>query len=307
MCDFSFSEPPLVSVVIPFYNGVGWLLEAVDSVLAQTYHRFELILVDDGSTESVELLKKYQDPRIIYIHQKNQGGAVARNTGIEHAKGKYIAFLDADDLFSPNKLEVHVKYMEQHPEVNLSYTSYQRITETGEFISFQDSGSRVYRDYIDLILGNQIATPTVMIQRCFIEEHAIRFEEGIHTGEDSLFWIAVAKKGRIQGIDTVLTSVRMRAGSTTYNIPKVIDAQKMLLRKELGSDLGWIKKSIIKSKVFQNIARSSFSISSFGDAIRYLALSVMICPFRVFSIAWSIICCMLKFKKKRSATSDSKV
>lgn len=306
MCDFSSSKPPIVSVVVPFYNKIEWLLEAVDSVLAQTYHNFELILVDDGSTDSLESLKKYQDSRIIYIHQKNQGSAAARNTGLECANGKYIAFLDADDLFLPNKLDAQVEYMEQHPEFNLSYTSYQRIAEKGEFVSFQDSGTCVYRHYTDLILGNQIATPTVMMQKCFIEEHAVRFEKGVHVGEDSLFWIAVAKNGRLQGIDAVLTSVRMREGSTTYNIPAVVDAQKMLLCKALGSDLGWIKRNIVKSKVFQNIARSCFSISSFRDAIRYLVLSVMFCPFRIFSITWSIICCMLKPQKTGKSTSANK-
>lgn len=94
-----------VSVIIPFYNRVKWLREAVHSVFVQTYQDFEVILVDDGSSESLDELAELKDERIRYVRQQNKGPSAARNAGLDLAHGRYIAFLDADDIFWPMKLE----------------------------------------------------------------------------------------------------------------------------------------------------------------------------------------------------------
>ncbi|AFZ13625.1 glycosyl transferase family 2 [Crinalium epipsammum PCC 9333] len=117
---------PLVSVIIIFLNGEEFIDEAIQSVLGQSYQKWELLLVDDGSTDrSIEIAKKYieQYPNKIYYleHEKHQncGMSASRNLGIRHSKGKYVAFLDADDVWLPHKLEQQVKLMEAHPEVGL--------------------------------------------------------------------------------------------------------------------------------------------------------------------------------------------
>ena len=102
-----------VSVIIPFYNGIHWLCEAVESALNQTYSNIEIIIVNDGSTEDItEFLKKFGDS-IVYAYQKNQGAASARNYGIKLANGDYIAFLDADDIWLPTKLEKQIFFIEE--------------------------------------------------------------------------------------------------------------------------------------------------------------------------------------------------
>jgi glycosyltransferase involved in cell wall biosynthesis len=107
---------PLVSVIIPVYNGQQYLAAAIDSVLEQDYRPLEIIVVDDGSTdESARIAQSYSE--VLYLYQANGGAAAARNTGIAAAHGEIIAFLDHDDLWTPNKLQVHVTYLLEHPEV----------------------------------------------------------------------------------------------------------------------------------------------------------------------------------------------
>ncbi len=105
-------KQPLVSVVIPFYSGLNWLEEAIESVLKQTYKNIEIIVINDGSKENVsEIVDKYGS-YIRLINQENRGPASARNKGIKMASGKYIAFLDSDDLWMPEKLAKQIAFME---------------------------------------------------------------------------------------------------------------------------------------------------------------------------------------------------
>src|SRR5438093_5382562 len=112
---------PLVSVVIPVYNGERYLVDAIQSVLDQTYRNFEVIVVDDGSTDESAAVAKRFGEAIRYVHQANGGVSKARNTGIAEARGAYLAFLDQDDLWLPEKLAVQVAYLDSHPEVGAVY------------------------------------------------------------------------------------------------------------------------------------------------------------------------------------------
>ena len=123
-----------VSVIIPAYNGDRYIRDAIASVFAQSYTDYELIIVDDGSTdETAQIIKNYGD-RINYISQSNQGVAQARNTGLAAAQGKYIAFLDQDDFFYPNKLSRQVKLMEQNPRLGMIGSGWDIVNAQGEAI-----------------------------------------------------------------------------------------------------------------------------------------------------------------------------
>jgi glycosyltransferase involved in cell wall biosynthesis len=133
----SQSAAPQVSVIIPSYNCAAYLPEALDSVLAQTYSDFEIIVIDDGSTDqTAELLQAYcnqHGSKITVICQKNQGVAVARNHGIQQAKGNWIAFLDADDILLPDKLAAQLAVAAAHPEAGLIHSGWQRVDSQGKF------------------------------------------------------------------------------------------------------------------------------------------------------------------------------
>jgi glycosyltransferase involved in cell wall biosynthesis len=123
-------QQPLVSVIIPVYNGARFLRAAVESVFAQTYRPFEVIVVDDGSADdSGDIAQSFPDVR--YMRQENQGVAAARNNGIEAARGEFFAFLDQDDLWAPEKLRLQIEHLLNHPEVGYTLSQQQFFLEPG--------------------------------------------------------------------------------------------------------------------------------------------------------------------------------
>ena len=208
---------PTVSVVIPSYNTpIEWLSQAVHSVLGQTYPDLEIIIVDDGSTEPVARCLGIRDDRVRCVRQENKGPAAARNHGIRLALGQHIAFLDADDLFLPTKLERQVAAMRLHPEVLLSHTSYQRMTADGTPVRLVRSGTLTGRVYPQIIRRCTIATPTVMVRSEALGERR-RFEESLRVGEDVIMWTGLAKEAAILGIDEPLTKVRIHGNNASLS------------------------------------------------------------------------------------------
>jgi glycosyltransferase involved in cell wall biosynthesis len=123
-------KDPLVSVIIPVYNGARYLRAALESVFAQTYRSFEVIVVDDGSVDdSGNIAQSFPD--VLYVRQENQGVAAARNKGIEVARGEYFAFLDQDDLWTPEKLKLQIGHLLSHPDLDYTLTYLQFFLEPG--------------------------------------------------------------------------------------------------------------------------------------------------------------------------------
>jgi glycosyltransferase involved in cell wall biosynthesis len=125
------SLPPKVSVIIPAYNGDRFLVDAIESVFNQTYKNYEIIIIDDGSTDNTRTILEPYFNKISYIYQTNQGVAAARNRGIKEAKGEYIAFLDQDDYFLPEKLEKQVEILDKKPHIGMVHSGWYRVNEVG--------------------------------------------------------------------------------------------------------------------------------------------------------------------------------
>jgi glycosyltransferase involved in cell wall biosynthesis len=135
------SSTPLVSVIIPVYNGERYLSRAIESVIAQEYRPIEIIVVDDGSTDqSARVIRRYQE--CIYLFQQNQGHASARNLGALKAQGELIAFLDADDVWLPSKLLFQVRYLIEHPDIGYVITHMRPMLEDG--VNWPSSLNRAY-------------------------------------------------------------------------------------------------------------------------------------------------------------------
>ena len=125
---------PRVSVIIPTYNREKYIAETINSVLDQTFSDYEIIVVDDGSADNTErLIREQFADEVIYLSKPNGGPASARNMGMRVAKGEYIAFLDSDDLWLPEKLAIQTRFMDAHPEIGLTYS--WALTKTGRKIS----------------------------------------------------------------------------------------------------------------------------------------------------------------------------
>lgn len=205
-----------VSVIIPFYNHLDWLYEAIDSVFAQTYPIHEVILVNDGSKEDMtEFLQKYGD-KIIYLYQENAGPAAARNNGIRHATGDYIAFEDSDDIWLPMKIEKEVAFMEEIGAMWCHTGFYYWWPETGRLKVVNTS-----RDYGDIYLqrhiSTQIATPSIMLNRKLYEKNDFYFPEGVRNGEDDQLYTKLSKYYKIALVEEPLLKVRMRGTNSQNN------------------------------------------------------------------------------------------
>jgi glycosyltransferase involved in cell wall biosynthesis len=162
---------PTVSVIIPTYNRENLIGRAIYSVLKQTYQDFEIIVIDDDSTDNTrEVIKEFQrkDKRIKYIkHGKNKGGSAARNTGIREAKGKYIAFQDSDDEWLSGKLEKQIKMFKKAPlEIGVIYTGFWRIEEDKkEYIPSDKIIKKEGDIHIELLKGNFVTTQSIVVRK----------------------------------------------------------------------------------------------------------------------------------------------
>ena len=168
---------PLISIVIPVYNGERYLLETLESVFLQTYAPFEVIVVDDGSTDaSASIAQSFS--RVRYVHQQNSGNAAARNTGIDAAKGSLIAFIDQDDLWLPDKLRRHMMYMAAKPQVCYTLARFEYFLEPGI------QKPAWCRD--ELLAGSHIDySPGSLMARKSVFEIIGRFNTDFTSGNDS--------------------------------------------------------------------------------------------------------------------------
>lgn len=240
---------PKVSVIIPAFNAAKTLIRAIDSVRRQNIHALEIIVIDDGSIDdTAEVLKNSiqagEQIRLIRMH-KNSGVSAARNAGIQRARGKYLAFLDADDIWLPGKIQKQIGLMEQDPTITLISCNSRLVSESGLELKVGHI-NRPPVDGIDawktLLIYNFLPTPTILTYRSLVEEIG-GFDESLMVGEDLDLWIKLAAIGKVTVINEVLThyydsagSLMKRHSSETNSIvapmlEKHITAQKSRLSK----------------------------------------------------------------------------
>lgn len=203
-----------VSVIIPFYNGIEWLCEAVQSVLDQTYPNIEIIVINDGSKEDVhEFLKKFSS-NIFYFYQENKGASSARNLGIKKATGNFIAFLDSDDIWLPSKLEKQIKFMNSIGALWSHTNYYYWNPQSNKLIDVaikDEYGDIFEKSFISL----KIATPSVVISRdIFYNIEKLEFKTDLKIGEDTKMWQDISKFYPIALIKEPLVKVRLRDDNT---------------------------------------------------------------------------------------------
>ncbi len=186
---------PLVSVIIPAYNRGSLLAHAIESALAQTYSCIEIIVVNDGSTDSVtrETAEHYKG-RIVYIEQENTGVAAARNKGIAAARGKIIALLDSDDVWLPAKLAVEIEALRRHPDAGLVCSSYYLIDDAGNRIGMQLLPEGVWKPLPELLLNMTVSPCTVIFPREFVEEIG-PFDPALNGADDWDWFLRLAARG----------------------------------------------------------------------------------------------------------------
>lgn len=220
---------PMVSVITPSYNCSAFIKETIKSVQAQSYLVWEMLIVDDNSTDdSVSVIRKCieHDPRIKLIPlTQNVGTARARNVGIKKTKGDFIAFLDSDDLWLPTKLEEQVSFMKMG-NLAFSFTSYSMIDEKGNYMDMFVKAPKVV-DYKYLIGNTTIGCLTVMLDRKQIKQ----IEMPVIQPEDTALWLMLLRQGyQAYGLQKVLSEYRIVRNSTSRNKIKAAYRYWKLLR-----------------------------------------------------------------------------
>ena len=204
-------EPPLATVITPTYNRADFLGQAVESVLAQTYPHFEMLVVDDGSTDGTPaVMKRYlSDERIRYFHQRNQGQSVARNLALSHARGEFVCFLDSDNAWVPEKLAVSLAAMETHPDVDVVYGDAIRIDETGAEISRENMRRYSGRIVPWMLRDNCVSMNTAMARRrCFDERGGMSARYRV--ADDYELWLRFSAYYRFLYLPRFLAYYRLR-------------------------------------------------------------------------------------------------
>ncbi|MUK87347.1 glycosyltransferase [Ornithinibacillus sp. L9] len=221
---------PLISVITPAFNAEKFISRTIESVLDQTYTNWEMVIVDDRSTDNtVSIIQEYQkkDERIkLHILPENSGSAIARNTAMKNAQGQYIAFLDSDDLWYPQKLEKQLKFM-QEKDIAFSFTKYRRMDEDGTIRNVVSKAPKSV-GYHDLLRHCVIGCLTVMIDR----DKVGRLDMiDIRTRQDYAYWLEITKRGfRAYGLPEVLSKYRTVENSISRNKFKAAKRQWYVYR-----------------------------------------------------------------------------
>lgn len=222
----------MISIITPCYNSVNFIAQTIDSVLAQTFTDWEMIVVDDNSKDnSPEIIQEYcrKDERIKYIRTKRPSGSptLPRNIGLKHARGRYIAFLDSDDLWLPTKLEEQLRLF-QEEKVAIVYSNYEKISEEGKRDSRYIIAPKQV-DYKTLLKGNVMGCLTVMYDS---EKVGKRFFNSIGH-EDYAVWLSILKEGFIaKNTNSVTALYRVRRQSVSSNKWDVLAWQWNIYVKE---------------------------------------------------------------------------
>ncbi len=206
-----------ISVIMPVYNGADYLVDAVDSIIGQTYQDFELVIINDCSTDDTEeIIQSYHDKRIVYLkNEENLGVARTLNRGLDIAKGEYIARMDADDIARPERLLIQKDYMESHPEVDVLATSSQSFNEAGVLFEGHTSTDEEILK-LDFLFSCGICHPTVMMKRETLERLNLRYDHDFNKVEDYDLWCRMIDLGCvIRSIDKILLDHRLHANQVT--------------------------------------------------------------------------------------------
>jgi glycosyltransferase involved in cell wall biosynthesis len=294
------TEPmPKVSVIIPAYNAMKYLPATMASVLNQTYQDFEIVLVNDGSSDSIQEWVDTQNiSQLRLISQENRGLAGARNTGIREAKGSYIALLDADDLWDPTKLEKQVQVLDLDEEAALVYTWLALVDEqgtlTGRYYKRLEEGD-VWKS---MLTANLVGCGSVpLIRRTYLDKVG-HFDENLKSFvEDWDLWLRMARQYRFRVVKEVLTYYRQRGDSASKNWVAMERSYQIVIAKMFNEDSPELLplKPKFESVIYVNLGWMALQGNNFDNTIAssyqkkaFKCYPQIILAWEFFRLSWAI-------------------
>ena len=285
-----------VSVVIPTYNCLDYLPKAIGSVLKQTHQDIELIIIDDNSNDGTSTyLASIQDHRIVKLSTLGVGAPQARNLGIEKAIGEFIAFLDADDFWFPEKIERQLEFHQRYPEMAMSFTNYEHLTEDYEVIvdcfSYWSQFQNREEQFINIdnplefiIENNVIGTSTVMV-KADVFSQTDSFNADIKYGEDWELWLRMSENHQIGVLNSVEVGYLMRATSVTQTedlkLRNLASIETILQRYQNNSQRWNLSQSsfkVAKARILEGYADYYRGLQQNRQAIAYSFRSLVMAP-----------------------------
>ncbi|MFC2157980.1 glycosyltransferase family 2 protein [Acidobacteriota bacterium] len=271
---------PSVSVVIPTFNRAGVIERCIKSVQDQTYRDFEIVVVDDASKDNTaEVVEKIQDERIRYIKlEKNTGPSQSRNIGIEKSRGKYIAFLDDDDEWLPEKLEVQVRIFDEADEkIGAVYSAFWRIQKNKRLYIPSKKIKKKEGDLLDNVLKRyMIGTPAILVRKDVLDEVGY-FDAELRALVDWDLWIRIARAYHFRFVDKPLTVSYYSKVSVSANRMNVIAAYEVLLKKH--ADIIMKNRSVL-AKIYLRMGNAYSHSGKASEGRSYFFLSLRNNPFK---------------------------
>lgn len=268
-----------ITVVIPAYNSARYICDAIDSVLNQTFKDYEIIVVDDGSTDNtMEVLKKYETV-IRYIFQENKGPNAARNAGIINSSASYIAFLDADDVWLPQKLEKQMELLSAEPELGLVGCGFYKIDESDNIIqqangaSYKDRGS-LLKDLSIRSIASGSASGIIISRECFKKSGL--FDESLRGSEDRDMWLRIIRNYEAKFVSEPLVRIRIHKHNAHKNILLMKCNRRKFIRKH-SVNMDWFVRFKAYSHLYLDSAREYYEagrrfpamLNAFAAIVRY--------------------------------------
>ena len=262
---------PKISVIIPTYNAEATILETLQSLGQQTLADFEILVINDGSTDrTLEVLKGFCDKRLRVFSFENAGATVARNRGIARAGGEFIAFLDADDLWSADKLEWQLAALEQHPEAGVAYSWTAFIDEQGQFLYKQPPVYFEGNVYPQLLLKNFLACGSVPLIRRQAIESVGEFVPGLASSQDWEYWLRLARQWSFVLVPKHQVFYRQRVGAISSQIDRRENCHLLVTERAFQAapkELQYLKTQSL-ANAYEHIARLYISRRFDPEAVK---------------------------------------
>lgn len=284
-----------VSVIIPSYNSGHYLKEALDSALAQTFMDYEVVVVNDGSTDSTEaVIRDYEQrypEKIRYIYQNNKGLAAARNTAIQHVTGEYLALLDADDRWLPERLAETVAAMDADQKLGIVHANITRFASNGNILDTPQRDTRYLTGMIFehiFLRRAHLSCPTVLIRRRCIDKVGLFDENLSYLGcEDRELWLRIAQRYAVHYIDKVLALYRISPTSMSHNQENMLKGRLYVVDKFCPPDAMTPAQRRLRRQALAQIYRDrgdEFLLSNrYAEARKGYAQAIRQAPFGIWS------------------------